>query len=272
MTIYRSKHNITQQWVILLLNQTPTISSMPDINYTGFFYSSPSPSFRLAISRYPYEVTTNPLPYSIKLYLTSTLMVFLFFACITFSNEADSNPTSTNLMKNMFSTTQTAEDHSKLITEPGNYPVRITSVSLVTPEKSEAVFHDGIQQAKLTGTTADGKIISMFLNAVAFAQLEDLTEKQKQSGKFTTKEYEGTSYVVDKVTGKRLVLPDDHKKSIATQQIYKSHGFNCGLTDFTLEDFANCSVVFVVREETRGSNTRVKVIATRKASEEVVLA
>jgi hypothetical protein len=182
-------------------------------------------------------------------------------------------------MSNLFATPMSAKSNSKLIDEPGNYEVTIIAADMATPEKSEAIFHDGIQQLKLTGTNKEGKILSLFINQVAFAKFEDLTEKEKQSGKYTTKEYEGTTYAINKLSGKRLPLPmnmesdvidkTNHKKSQAVKDIYRGHAFDCGLEDIeSAADFRGAKCIFVIKEE----NGRLKVVGTKPASKATVSA
>lgn len=163
-----------------------------------------------------------------------------------------------------------AESNNRLISTPGNHPVRITSIELVTPEKSDAVFHDGIQQLKVTGTNDDGEFISAFFNECAFAQPDDLSTAQKQSGKFASKEYEGTVYVTDKKSGKRVVLPETHPKSISAKSIYANLGASCGIEgEFVASDLKGARCIFVCKEEARGASTRIKVVATRPYKEVV---
>lgn len=167
-------------------------------------------------------------------------------------------------MQNMFSTPVESKDNSRLINEEGNYLVTISEITLVTPEKTEAVFKDGNQQLRVTGKTADGKIISVFINGTAYAQYADLTELQKQSGEYGVVEHEGTKYAVVKATGRRVPLGDDHPKAIAVSDIYKGFGFNLGLTTFTPADFRGRQCIFVVREEKSPSGkANLKVVSTR---------
>ena len=178
-------------------------------------------------------------------------------------------------MQNMFNTPVESKDNSRLINEEGNYPVKIVEIAMVTPQKTEAVFKDGHQQIRVTGQSADGKIISVFLNCQPYAQYADLTELQKQSGEFGVLEHEGTKYAIAKATGKRVPIPmpdlndevaiaNAHPKAKAVIDIYRGFGFNLGLTTFTALDFKGRECIFVVREEKSPSGkANLKVVSTR---------
>jgi hypothetical protein len=145
----------------------------------------------------------------------------------------------------------------------GKYSTEIFSAEEVTASESNE-WTDLTQQLRIGFRNLEtGAKMSHWYNLNSFVRYNDLTDKQKQSGKFESRGEEG--YAVDKKSGKRLIVPPSKDPINAPSgtdkcmNILNTLAYNAGLPQgdsFTESDLIGQKVGIVVKNNNRG-NARV---------------